>query len=70
MSLIKNVYFWSALGAAFVFGIYIGNFKFDKEKSELYNTAKNQEVEINSLKKELVRKDSLISTSTNIKFTD
>lgn len=80
MSLIKNANFWSVLvvisSAAFALGMYFGNSKFDKEKSELYNITINQEVEINSLKKEIVSKDSIISTfneisqNTNIKVTD
>ena len=57
IQLIKNIYFWTVLlvisGGAFALGLHFGISKFDKEKSELYETTKKQEVEINSLKDNL-----------------
>lgn len=57
IQLIKNIYFWTVLlvisGGAFALGLHFGISKFDKEKSELYETTKKQEVEIKSLKDNL-----------------
>ena len=67
IQLIKNIYFWTVLliisGGAFALGLHFGTSKFDKEKSEFYETTKSQEIEITSLKNKLLTKDSTIVTS-------
>jgi hypothetical protein len=64
IQLIKNFYFWTVLviisGGAFGFGLHFGASKFDKEKSEFYETTKSQEIEISSLKNNLLIKDTEI----------
>lgn len=66
IQLIKNIYFWTVLliisGGAFALGLHFGTSKFDKEKSEFYETTKSQEIEINSLKNNLLTKDTTIVT--------
>lgn len=66
IQLIKNIYFWTVLlivsGGAFALGIHFGTSKFDKEKSEFYETTKSQEIEINSLKNNLLTKDTVVVT--------
>jgi hypothetical protein len=63
IQLIKNSYFWAVLifvsGGAFGLGLRFGSSKFDKEKNEFYETTKSQEIEIISLKKYLVTRDSV-----------
>ena len=63
--LIKNIYFWTVLliisGGAFALGLHFGTSKFDKEKSEFYETTKSQEIEISSLKNNLRTKDTTIT---------
>lgn len=64
IQLIKNIYFWSVLlvvsGSAFALGLHFGSTKFDKEKSEYYETTKSQEIELNDFKKETKNKDLAI----------
>lgn len=66
IQLIKNGYFWTVLliisGGAFALGLHFGTSKFDKEKSEFYETTKRQEIEINALKNNLLTKDTTIVT--------
>ena len=66
IQLIKNIYFWTVLlvisSGAFALGLHFGNSKFDKEKSEFYETTKKQEVEIDSLKDNLQRKTATIQS--------
>jgi hypothetical protein len=66
IQLIKNIYFWTVLliisGGAFALGQHFGTSKFDKEKSEFFDTTISQEIEINSLKNNLLTKDTTIVT--------
>jgi hypothetical protein len=64
IQLIKNFYFWTVLfiisGGAFGLGLHFGTSKFDKEKIEFYETTKIQEIEISSLKNNLMIKETEI----------
>lgn len=63
IQLIKNAYFWTALGvaigSAFTLGNYFGTSKFDAEKATFYNQVEQQKTMISKLEK-----DSLIADST------
>lgn len=61
-----------SIGAAFALGLYLGQAKFDKEKSDYYEDTKNLRNQNKNLKKTLIEKNSLIKfkQSEIIKKTD
>jgi hypothetical protein len=70
--LIKNAIFWTVLlsiiGGAFLLGLYFGNNKFDKDKSDFYDSNRRLINESINLKKSISTKDSIISVdNTRIK---
>jgi len=68
-SLLKNIYFWTAVTTvsvgAFMLGLYFGSTKFDKDKSDYYEENKKLKSELEKSIFENQKKDSLINIYKN-----